>query len=187
MKKINHQLNQLKPTWKVKHLFIGTFNPECGIIVPYFYGRDKNLFWQILSEIFQENFNPNSPEFFTLIEKHGIACIDIIKEVRKKNNEDFLPDELSLIAGKGYSDSKIINSKIARVYNTEEIQTIINTSNCNVYSTWGKGSNLKEWKNEILKISFTANLVSPSPVARVPKGTLKKEYIFNDWKSKIII
>ena len=60
------------------------------------------------------------------------------------------------------------------------------TNNCKVYSTWGRGSNLKDWVNEIQKISFTAKLVSPSPVARVPKGESKYIYVLNDWRNKII-
>jgi hypothetical protein len=187
MNKISHQLKNLSPNWKVKHLFIGTFNPDGGLYVPYFYGREKNLFWKILSEIFNENFNPHTPDFFDLIKKNGIACIDLIESVQRLDSKDFSDVESEAIMGKGYSDSKIINGKIKREYKTIQIRNIIKSHNCNVYSTWGKGSNLKDWKNEINKIQFTANLVSPSPVARVPKGVYKFEYILSDWKDKIII
>ena len=185
--KISHQLIHLNPNWALKHLFIGTFNPEGGENVPYFYGREKNLFWKILSEIFNENFNPHSPDFFDLIKKHGIACIDMIESVRRLDGKEFSTQESESLMGKGYSDTKIINGIIKREYKTFQIHNIIESNNCNVYSTWGKGSNLKDWKNEINKIPFTANLVSPSPVARVPKGINKYEYILNDWRNKIII
>ena len=187
---IQHQFLNKKfflPYWEVNHLFIGTFNPEAGASVPYFYGREKNFFWKVVGEILNEDFNPNSKDFFQLLEIHKIACVDMIKWVKRNDNLDFLEDEFHELTGKGYSDSKIINGSITREYNTSEIQRIINVNNCNVYSTWGKGSNLKDWKNEISKISFTANLVSPSPVARVPKGDSKYFYVLEDWKRKIVL
>jgi hypothetical protein len=38
-----------KPNWEIKLLFIGTFNPEGGESVPYYYGRNKNKFWELLA------------------------------------------------------------------------------------------------------------------------------------------
>jgi hypothetical protein len=187
MKNISHQLKYLRTDWKVKHLFLGTFNPEGGKIVPYYYAREKNLFWNILSHLFQENFNPYSADFFELLHKHGIACIDMIQSLEKIDGKEFSNQEKLEITGKGYSDSKIINGKIRRNYNTKSIKEIIALNNCNVYSTWGKGSNLKDWRSEVDQIKFNAHLVSPSPVARVPKGVKKYDYIFNDWREKIII
>lgn len=58
-----------------------------------------------------------------------ILTIDI-KDVDKK-----------YIIGKGYSDSRIINKSVKRVYNTENIKDIINKNpDVQLYSTWGKGS-----------------------------------------------
>jgi hypothetical protein len=187
MLKINHQLSHLSPKWEVKHLFIGTFNPEGGDPVSYFYGREKNFFWKLLSEIFNEDFNPKSTNFIQLLEQHKIACMDMIQSIQRNDKKEFSREELENITGKGYSDSKIINGSIIREYKTLEIQGIIAKNKCHVYSTWGTGSTLKNWKNETDKISFTANLVSPSPVARVPKGVSKYCYVLNDWRNKIII
>lgn len=187
-KHIYHQLKNEKnyfPEWPVKYLFIGTFNPEGGDKVNYYYGREKNLTWKILSQIFKEEINPKKDIFFDVLKNKKIACIDIIDSICKTNEESFNEDELLHLLGKGYSDYKIINNKIKRTYNTNVINEIINKNNCLVFSTWGKGQNLKEWKNEVNKIQFTANLVSPSPVARVPKGVNKFTYILNDWKNKI--
>ncbi len=189
MKTINHQfINKsffVSPNWDVKHLFIGTFNPEGGDKVNYFYGRQKNCFWKILTIIFEENFDPNSNNFFELLKKHGIACVDIIQSVNKIDDNDFTETEINKILGQGYSDSKIINNSFKRLYNTEAISKFISLNNCYVYSTWGTGSSLKNWKNEINKINFTSNLVSPSLAARVPKGVAKFEFMLNDWRSKI--
>ena len=186
---IKHQLTNedfYNPNWEIKHLFIGTFNPQGGQRVNYFYGRDSNFTWKILSKIFDENFNPfddNFTElFFRNIIKHKIACVDIINFVKFDENAI---DENEII-GRGYSDSKIINNKVYREYNTESILEIIrNNPNINIYSTWGKGSNLKSWRVEIEKFSNLIKLVSPSKVARVPKGVVKFDYILNDWKNKI--
>lgn len=187
-KHIYHQLKNEKkyfPEWPVKYLFVGTFNPEGGDKVNYYYGREKNLTWKILSQIFNEEINPKNDNFFDVLKNKQIACIDIIDSICKTNEESFNENELLHLLGKGYSDNKIINNKIKRTYNTNVINEIINKNNCQVFSTWGKGQNLKEWKNEVNKIQFTANLVSPSPVARVPKGVNKFAYILNDWKNKI--
>lgn len=135
MNLIHHQLNHLTPNWDVKHLFIGTFNPEGGENVSYFYGREKNFCWKILSDIFNEEFNPKSKDFFQLLERHKIACVDMIKSVQRRDNLEFQEGQLNNIIGKGYSDSKIINGSIKREYNTKEIQQIISLNNCKVYST----------------------------------------------------
>lgn len=185
--KIYHQLQHLFPNWEIKHLFIGTFNPEGGDSVSYFYGREKNFFWKVLSDIFSENFDPKSSNFNDLLVKQKIACVDMIKSVQRNDKQEFSEKQLMEITRKGYSDSKIINGSIKREYNTLKILRIIETNNSNVYSTWGNGSNLKDWKNEISKIPFTANLISPSPVARVPKGESKYDYVIQDWKRKIKI
>jgi hypothetical protein len=92
------------------------------------------------------------------------------------------------ILGKGYSDSKIINNKVTRVYNTETIINIISENpGIKVYSTWGKGSNLTEWETETRKIKNLINLVSPSMAAKVPKGSEKYKYMLSDWQSKITV
>ena len=71
MKLINHQfINEpfFLPDWEVKHLLIGTFNPEKisegGVSVNYYYGRQKNQTWKLLSNIFCCDLNPNSEDFF---------------------------------------------------------------------------------------------------------------------------
>ncbi len=66
------------PDWEVKYLLLGTFNPEGGEMVNYFYGRQRNQTWCLLSEIFGEELNPNLPDFLSKLKKHKIASMDII-------------------------------------------------------------------------------------------------------------
>jgi hypothetical protein len=53
-----------------------------------------------------------------------------------------------------------------------------------VFSTWGKGAKLKEWKNEVSILGPVISLVSPSLAARVPKGEIKFNFMLNDWSHK---
>lgn len=184
MIKITHQLESKDyyiPKWSLKYLFIGTFNPEGGDAVAYYYGREKNKFWPILRELTGLDFDLNNPaKFYNEIKQAGIGCIDMIHAVE-------LPEkQAEYITGKGYSDSKIINNKVARIYNTQKINELISKNpGVNVLSTWGQGSNLSEWKNEVEKIQNVVPLVSPSMAARVPKGTKKFQFMVDDWRSKI--
>lgn len=189
--KVNHQfLNEVFfiPDWDVEYLFLGTFNPEGGEKVNYFYGRESNFTWKILSEIFENDFNPydvnNFNKFIEQLKYRKIACMDIIRCV-EFDEETY--DEMR-IKGKGYKDSNIINNKVKREYNTSEIISIIERNkNVKVFTTWGNGSNLREWKNELIKLKDFTCLKSPSKAARVPKGLSKFNYVLEDWKSKIIL
>jgi hypothetical protein len=182
---INHQLineNFFIPNWEVKYLLLGTFNPEGGDPVAYFYGRNRNKTWELLSDIFNVELHPNNDNFFELVQSLGIACMDMIKSV------DADSTDYQYIVGKGYSDTKIINNQVLRVYNSEEIINVIYANpNIKVFSTWGKGSNLKDWQQQINLIRHVTEivpLVSPSMVAKVPAGVEKFQYMLNDWKNK---
>lgn len=189
MKVIHQFLNEqfFKPNWDIDYLFIGTFNPAGGEKVNFFYGRNSNFTWPILSNIFGENFNPyeieNFQNFILKLQKHKIACVDIIKYLEfDESNYD-----KKKVLGKGYMDSNIINLKITRHYNTISILELINSNpKIKVFSTWGNGSNLKEWRNEIDKIQNLIKLASPSRAARVPKGVKKFEYVLHNWKNEIL-
>ncbi len=178
-----HQFSEKKfytPDWKIKHLFIGTFNPSGGEKVNYYYGRDRNQTWNLLSDIFKEKINPKNDIFFNLLEKHGIACMDLIHCI------EFDENKKEYVVGKGYSDTKIINNTVKRIYNTPNILSIIKkNAGVQVYSTWGKGSNIKNWMLEVEKIPNLINLVSPSFAAKVEKGVEKYPYMLDDWSSKI--
>jgi hypothetical protein len=185
IERINHQLRNSPiyiPNWDVRHLFLGTFNPDGGSGVKYFYGRDKNQTWKVIAKIFKENFDPSEMQsFLPLLMKHKIACMDMIDSVEA-------PDiMIQDIKGKGYKDSAIINGSVRRTYNTRIIkQVITDNPGVRVYSTWGTGSSLSEWRFETAKIGKIIPLVSPSLAARVPKGESKFDYILRDWEKKIL-
>lgn len=179
METVNHQFLKSKdifePQWDINYLFLGTFNPDCGEKVNYFYGRRKNQTWGLLSEIFREDFNPEDfDDFYEKIRRKKIACMDMIRSVK------FPAKDYEFICT-GYSDSKIINKRTTIEYNTYQILTIIDKNKeVKVYSTWGKGPQLKRWKEEIAKIPSLIPLMSPSPRAAIPKDIKTK-----DWKSKL--
>ncbi len=180
--KINHQLSKnlnYFPNWKIKFLILGTFNPEGGAPVNYYYARTRNQTWTLLSDIFGINFDPSLPDFFDLLKQNGIACADMIDTV-------IVPDNyVTRVIGQGYSDSAIINNSVIRKYNTQEILKIMEKNpGLKVLSTWGKGSNLRDWKNEISKIPGIIPLVSPSLAARVPQGVNKFDYMLENWIEK---
>ncbi len=183
MKLVEHQLINTEifiPKWPLRHLFIGTFNPAGGKKVNYYYGREKNQTWNILSEVFNNKLHPADSNFIENIQKLGIGCVDLIKSI---NFDESLTD---YILGKGYMDSKIINCRVVRNYNTNTILELIeNNPGVKLYSTWGKGAKLKDWNNEVDKLGEICKLVSPSLAARVPKGFIKYDYILNDWTLKI--
>ncbi len=179
---IQHQLTTNQhfiPSWDINYLLVGTFNPSGGEQVNYYYGRKTNMTWKIISIIFGEEINPNNSNFIGLLKKHKIGCIDLISSVTC--DEAKIPH----IIGNGYSDSKIINKKVIREYNTVIINKLSKSNpNLQIFTTWGKGSNLKEWRLEVGKIKIKSKLLSPSMAARVPRGVNKFDYVLNDWKEK---
>lgn len=191
--KVNHQFLEKEffiPNWKVNHLFIGTFNPNGGHPVNYFYGRESNYFWNVISEIFKDDLTPFGCDdlkvFFEKLKHHKIGCMDLIKSVEFNENNVDVND----VIGNGYSDSKIINGNVVREYTTEIIlDYLINNPETKIYSTWGNGSKFREWNNELDKFpnDKIIKLVSPSRAARVPKGSIKFDYILNDWTRKIVL
>ncbi|MBT2160258.1 uracil-DNA glycosylase family protein [Zobellia barbeyronii] len=184
MIRVEHQFLNMPfytPDWEISHLFLGTFNPEGGDKVNYFYGRSKNKTWKLISEVFKDDFNPEEFEFFLAkLKKNKIACMDMIKSAN-------VPEErITSINGNGYSDSKLINNSIQRDYNTQNILNIISQNkNIKVYSTWGAGPQIANWTDEIKKLKKIIPLVSPSMAARVPLGTEKFKYMLDDWSQKI--
>ena len=78
--KTNHQLlgkESFIPNWECKTIVLGTFNPEGGKPVNYFYGRKSNYFWRAVSLI------DNKDELFY----HNSFYYDKILQVPKQQHE----------------------------------------------------------------------------------------------------
>ena len=87
----NSNGRELFPDWKVKYLFIGTFNPSWnnpnGNNACYFYERSR-YFWRVLPRFFNSSSLENTliTEKISFCKRHGIGFTDLIKGV---NNVDF--------------------------------------------------------------------------------------------------
>ena len=189
---INHQMlskNRFFPTWKVKYLFLGTFNPLGGDDVEYYYGRKKNKFWTILSTILDEkNLDRNNFENLSpIMENYCFGCIDIIKSIECPSSYK------NKICGNGYSDSIVFTAKgFKRNYSFDDIEDFLraNSSVQKIFTTWGVSNYINEWKNkkiELLQICKKHNkelfdLGSPSPRA-IRK--LNLDGVIKSWGNKI--
>ncbi len=169
------------PDWKVKHLFIGTFDPSGDDNVTNYYGRPRNQIWRLMAALFDDVFDQRSfDDFLKTIQKHGIACVDMIHSITAPESN------IRKLTGLGFNDTVIISASVKREYNTAKILELINNNKgVKVYSTWGNGPKLKDWKNEVAKIQPMITLVSPSLAAPVPRGVHKLNYMLADWKGKI--
>ncbi|MBK7571717.1 MAG: hypothetical protein IPI10_08860 [Bacteroidetes bacterium] len=176
---INHQFLNTEiyiPQWTVKFLFLGTFNPEGGAVLDYYYRRPSNGFWKILKLYFDPYNNIPIDTYEGLVafmKKFGIGCIDIINTVE-------CPDHyVERIIGQGYSDAALFTvNGLTRHYNFENIQNFISNQSIKpfVFSTWGQRENPADFfeaKSGFLQycdlnnIPFTS-LASPS--GRVYRG-----------------
>lgn len=165
MKDIQHQFAQkawFVPNWKLKVLILGTFNPEGGQPVPYFYGRERNHMWKIISHCIGKDLHPNRGEdFFNSIQSMGIGCMDLLRSIK-------VPvEEAGKIQGKAYADSNLFKGTNHRTYMINEILSVIdrNPGVC-VLPTWGKGSSFRkrDWQ-QIERLPSMPSLPSPSPRA----------------------
>ena len=167
------------PKWEVEYLFIGTFNPSGGKKVPYYYGRKKNRFWKLLSEVFKIELDPNDSSFFENLDRLKVGCVDIIDSISYPEEYE---DRLS---SKGYSDSVLFLSTIKKDYNTKNILDIISKNKLQkVFFTNTGGSLRKEQKLELEKIQNICEIIylcSPSPV------NPNRDNCLDDYKQKIIL
>jgi hypothetical protein len=167
---INHQLlnRNFFPTWPVKTLILGTFNPECGDNVDYFYGRQSNNFWKAIKlAIIENNAHSNPDDKFTIMKDFQFGCTDIIKSIKIQ------PEKHKLVCGSGYSDSILFTKKYCQpIYNFDDIKNfLINNKIEKVLQTWGKRNSPKFFREQVEdlkefcitnKIKFIFHCPSPS-------------------------
>lgn len=155
---INHQLlnNNFLPNWKIKTLVLGTFNPEGGDIVDYFYGRNRNNFWKALAELqkLQRNsYYQNFEEKLKCMKLFEFGCTDIIRSVVV--NENYIQN----IIGNGYSDNKLFNlANVHRTYQMDIIKNyLIKNEVKKVINTWGKREIPNEFLNHVNDLNNFCN------------------------------
>jgi hypothetical protein len=144
------------PNWKIKILFLGTFNPICGEQLDYYYRRSSNGFWKILKHYDKTdiyNFNEfNNLKKFMIDKKFG--CVDVIRRIT------FPDKDKDKICGNGYTDNNLFKTKeYYREYNFEEIKKFILKNKVNnIFTTWGCRNNPKEFRNLLIDFqTFTIN------------------------------
>lgn len=118
------------PNWDCKTLVLGTFNPEGGAPVNYFYGRNSNYFWKAISVIdgrsehfYHEKISNDQNDHIVLMKKNKFGCADIIKSIDCPN------ESIGRINGGGYSDQFIFSGNVIRQYNFEDLKKYINSQN----------------------------------------------------------
>jgi len=191
---INHQfLNQefFLPNWRIETLVLGTFNPECGEITDYYYGRKRNRFWRALEVLtFNENhyFHNNLNRKKKVMETYKFGCTDIIKSI--KINENYR----NKVCGNGYSDDALFTLReVIATYQFEEIKSyLIFNKIKKVINTWGMRNNPNIFVNQVNDLEvfcnengiiFIRNCPSPSPRARINFNILLnfyREHILNE-------
>jgi G:T/U-mismatch repair DNA glycosylase len=180
------------PSWKVKTLVLGTFNPNCGQTTDYFYGRNQNNFWRTIENIkgldygwFQDNYMRK----LKCMSENEFGCADIIKSILKSDVVD-----KKEICGSGYSDQILFTAKKCKVtYNFDEIKSfILNTDVKNVIHTWGKRDSPSEFKKHIKDFKTFCDQNSifyiddcPSPSGRL-RSNNHKNNLFRFYKLHLI-
>jgi len=144
-----------------------------------YYGRKKNRFWKLLSEVFKTELDPHDDSFFGNLKSLKVGCVDIIDSIS-------YPEEYEdRVSGKGYSDSVLFLSTIKKDYNTKNILDIISKNKLQkVFFTNSGGSLRKEQKLELEKIQNICEIIylcSPSPV------NPNRDNCLGDYKQKIIL
>ena len=167
------------PKWEVEYLFIGTFNPSGGEKVPYYYGRQRNRFWKLLSEVFKTELEPYDDSFFENLKSLKMGCMDLIDSIS-------YPEEYEdRVLGKGYSDKVLLSSNLKKVYNTKNILDIISKNKLQKVFFTNSGDSLrKEQKLELEKIQSVCEVIylcSPSPV------NPNRDNCLDDYKQKITV
>lgn len=152
--------DELIPTWEIKDLFIGTFNPSWNSdssSALYFYGRKRNNFWDILPNIFGgESLKKSSKDVFVnYLKEHNIGLTDLVTNVVNADENNSLDkDNLTKV----FSDATL--NKYELEFATDIIKEFIlrNKSTLKgVYFTRSTDSGIKTIWKEWLAIEALCN------------------------------
>lgn len=96
MTTVEHKfIDDLYPTWEFDTLIVGTFNPKIPDLknprnneIDFFYGREKNLFWDVMPRIFgkETHINATREEKCEFLKTNKIGLTDIIESVSFENS-----------------------------------------------------------------------------------------------------
>ena len=194
IKKCDHRfINELIPTWKINHLFVGTFNPSWDKgnknNAVYFYTRFTNDFWYIMPQVFgkgslmpKEDRN-NKEKLVGFLKENKIGITDMIKSL-KKADYNIESDRKRVLS---FLDDDLLHFE----FEPTDIKTIIanNPNLKGIYLTRqfnGKENKLSELWTDIKKIAKekkikTAELITPSRAYH----RIKRDDKINEWKTVI--
>lgn len=134
-------INDLRPNGKIKHLFIGTFNPSWdrpdGDNANWFYGRKNNDFWYIMPQVFghhslmEPQFRNNREFLMTWCNENQIGITDLIRNIVDAdiNNETHRESILSMRDNEFDKFNNIIPSDIIEIISQNRANL------CGVYLT----------------------------------------------------
>jgi hypothetical protein len=118
----------LFPSWNVKYLFIGTFNPSWnkpGNNADYFYGR-SNFMWLLLPRFRFENSLRESSveEKISFCRRNFIGFTDLVKRVDNADYNNLLHRERIL----SYKDADLLQFGPDLIFNTNDINSYIDNN-----------------------------------------------------------
>lgn len=185
----------LFPSWKAKTLIIGTFNPVNNFhpqnTALYFYGRNRNLFWDILplfaGELPIDKSSPQSQKLF--LEKKQIVLTDLLISI--EDAQLSISEHIKRI--KTVKDKEIEKFKLFK-WNTQNITNYIKTNKIEaVYFTFLSdslkvNSNIETFEGQTRIIEkfcnennvFTSRLFTPSGQG-LGSGIPRKNKLIQKW------
>lgn len=132
----SHRFNEdLYPNHKLKHLFVGTFNPEWnnpnGNNANWFYGRRTNSFWNIMPRAFghtdlnnhENRLNPETWKQYCF--ENSIGLTDMIETILDANEQEHQNQIINFL------DNQL------EAFNNIQLTDIINLINKNVETLCG--------------------------------------------------
>ena len=88
---IEHKfIDFLEPDWNFETLYVGTFNPriydkknEKNNTIDFFYGRPKNLFWEVMPKVHNKSslIRANKQTKINFLKENKIAVTDLVSSV----------------------------------------------------------------------------------------------------------
>lgn len=178
----NHRfITELIPSWEVRYLFIGTFNPEWpnhrGGNAEYFYGRNSSQFWEILPKVFDGDNGSSLAgqgriRWVEYCTQRRIGLTDLIITIR---DADFDNPQHRQALTIGYDDRKLVefddldfNTERIKQFiseNTATIRGVFITRRPRIKRIWPEWEEIKNYCIQYATIR-TGELYSPSPRAR---------------------